>query len=85
MNDKDCKAYIKTESFSKDLKRLIEHDKKAFDEPKGRQSKTISQSILINDFDTLWPKLKKGYSNELSMLAYSKIPHESRLPKHLKK
>ena len=55
---------------------LLEHDKMMFDEPKGWTSRSIAESPLIRNFDSLWSKIKDQYQSELSALAYRPIPDE---------
>lgn len=74
--DAECKFYFDSIDFIIDLTQLIKHDRKAFDEPIGWDKKTISQSPLIKEFDTIWKNVKATYTRELSDLAYSETPNE---------
>jgi hypothetical protein len=76
LNDHDCKAYFDSEDFLKDITDIIVQDRTAFDEPVGWEQKTISQSPLIIDFDSIWYNIKATYTKELSILAFSEIPNE---------
>ncbi len=84
LNDKECNTYMQSGNFLDDLKALIEHDQKQFDEPKGWHQKTIEDSPLLTNFDVLWDTLKLTYSKELSMLAYTTIPKEQEIAQSFK-
>jgi hypothetical protein len=75
-DDSECVKYIQSADFPKDLSELFAHDQREFDEPHGWQSKTIAESPLISDFPVLWNALRSTYQNELTNLAFSKIPGE---------
>ncbi|KUK56911.1 MAG: hypothetical protein XD81_1804 [Bacteroidetes bacterium 38_7] len=75
-NDKDCIQYIQSDIFKQQFLTLLEHDKKIFDEPKGWGNRSISESPLIVNFNSVWNKLKDQYQSELSALAYRPIPDE---------
>ena len=75
-NDKDCIQYIQSDIFKQQFQTLLEHDKELFNEPTGWGSKSITESPLILNFDSLWTKLKELYQSELSALAYRPIPDE---------
>jgi predicted nucleotidyltransferase component of viral defense system len=75
-NDGDCIQYIQSDTFKQQFQTLLEHDKELFDEPGGWGSKSITESPLILNFDSLWTKLKELYQSELSALAYRPIPDE---------
>ena len=76
LNDNECKSYFDSEDFIKDITEIIKHDRTAFDEPPGWGQKSISDSPLIKDFDTLWKSIKVTYTRELANLAFSEIPDE---------
>ena len=78
-NDKECKEYIHSNDFLEEFNKILEHDRKAFNEPEGWNKKEIKASPIINDFDNLWEKLKQRYLNELSVLAFTEIPSESEI------
>jgi hypothetical protein len=75
-NDDECAKYIQSADFHKDVSELFAHDQREFDDPQGWQSKTIAESPLISDFPALWSALRSTYQNELTNLAFSKIPNE---------
>jgi hypothetical protein len=52
-----------------------------FEEPKGWQHKSITESPLISDFGNVWRQLKEKYQTELSALAYRPIPDEGDIAK----
>jgi hypothetical protein len=79
VNDTECAEYIQSAEFKKDLSELFAHDQSEFDAPKGWQTKTIAESLLITDFPALWEKLKTVYQSELATLAFAEIPEESEI------
>lgn len=74
--DDDCIQSIESDIFKQQFLTLFELDKKMFDEPMGWANRSISESPLIRNFDSLWSKLKEQYQSELSALAYRPIPDE---------
>jgi len=83
-NSKECSAYLRTEQFKADFSSILEHDRKAFDEPIGWNKKVVTESPLLTNFDDLWTTLKSVYSKELSMLAYTTIPEEQEIAQSFK-
>ncbi|MCP4553362.1 MAG: nucleotidyl transferase AbiEii/AbiGii toxin family protein, partial [Bacteroidetes bacterium] len=43
-NNKQCSAYLRTEQFKSDFNSILEHDRKAFDEPTGWNKKAVTES-----------------------------------------
>jgi len=80
-SDSECATYIQSKDFQKDLSELLIHDQQEFDRPKGWQTKTVSDSPLVKDFPALWVGLRSIYRNELTPLAFSKIPDEKEVEK----
>jgi predicted nucleotidyltransferase component of viral defense system len=80
-NNAECAKYINSTDFKKDFVELYAHDQEMFTEPDKWVGKTVEQSPLINDFPTMWEKLKETYRNELSQLAFSQIPEEKEVAK----
>ncbi len=76
MQDEVCNKHVNSEQFSVAFKKVIEHDRKQFDEPIGWNEKKTIESPLIKDFDSIWASLKSTYTNELSLLAFTDIPEE---------
>ena len=74
--DDDCIQSIESDIFKQQFLTLLEHDKIMFDEPTGWTNRSIAESPLIHNFDSLWSKLKNQYQSELSALAYRPIPDE---------
>ena len=74
--DDDCIKCIQSDTFKQQFFALLEHDKELFDEPKGWGAKSIGESPLIINFDSLWKIIKGQYQSELSALAYRSIPDE---------
>lgn len=85
MGDKQCSEFIKSASFKKQFKEILNHDKEMFDEPVGWQTKSIAESPLINDFENVWKAVKSIYRTELSALAFTEIPEEKEVAKQFKK
>lgn len=81
MNDSECIEFIKSTDFEKRFHEILEHDKELFDEPENWQSKQLTDSPLISDFQNIWQKLKETYKTELSALAFSEIPDEKEVSK----
>ena len=50
-----------------------------FDEPTGWQIKSVAESPLVSDFDSIWKQLKETYKTELTALAYTPIPDEKKV------
>ncbi len=78
-NDDECIQSIQSNSFKQQFYTLLEHDKELFDEPPGWNKKTVTESPLILNFDSVWSKIKVNYQSELSALAYSPIPDEKEI------
>jgi len=74
--DVECRNYIESPDFFTEFINVLKHDQEVFDDPPGWKNKKPDQSPLINDFASIWQKLKLFYSKELSMLAFSEVPHE---------
>lgn len=72
--DKECKKQIEHYNFKNQISVLFESDKRVFSMPEGWINKSISDSILITDFENIWEKLSNRYSSELSILSYKNIP-----------
>ena len=60
------------------------YDQQQFNEPLGWKMKSIQDSPLIEDFDSIWEKLKTTYINELSILAHAEIPNEKNVAQSFK-
>lgn len=80
-NNPDCAQYLSSPDFKKDFNELYVHDQEMFAEPTNWVGKTIDQSPLMSDFPVLWAKLKDTYNTELSQLAFSEIPEDSKVAK----
>jgi len=74
--DEECAKYLQSFEFQKNLSELLIRDQQEFDEPQDWQTKAIKYSPLITDFPNLWTNLRSIYQNELTPLAFSKIPSE---------
>lgn len=78
-NDTECAEYIQSGTFKTDFEELLIHDQETFEEPIGWQSKIITDSPLITDFIGIWTVARNTYQNELTVLAFSKIPDEKEI------
>jgi predicted nucleotidyltransferase component of viral defense system len=85
MQDADCADFVSSNAFKEQFDFILQHDREMFDEPEGWQTKLLSESALINDFENIWNQLKEKYKTELSALAYRQIPKESDVAKCFKK
>lgn len=85
MNDSECIEFVNSDLFKKKFDTLLEYDRKIFKEPKNWQTKTVSESPLVNDFLSLWKELKEKYQMELTALAYGPIPDEKEVAKFFEK
>lgn len=75
LQEKECIEYLKGD-FSKDLKQLIDHDKREFSRPPKWRNSDLSSSPLVSDFGSVWKELVPTYKSVLSALAFRKIPDE---------
>ena len=80
-NHTECAEFIKSAEFKKQFDIILKHDREMFEEPKGWQSKSITESPLITNFESIWKQLKEKYQTELSALAYRPIPNEQDVAK----
>jgi hypothetical protein len=80
-NNPECAKYINSTNFKNDFEELYANDQEMFAEPENWVGKTMEQSPLVNDFQTMWEKLKETYRNELSQLAFTQIPDEKDVAK----
>jgi predicted nucleotidyltransferase component of viral defense system len=81
MKNAECIDFVASASFKKQFDTILQHDREMFDDPTGWQTKSISESPLVNDFSSLWKQLKEKYQTELSALAYRPIPDEKDVAK----
>ena len=82
MNNPECAEFVASDSFKKQFDTILQHDRAMFEEPKGWQTKMVSESLLFNNFPTIWKQLKEKYQTELSALAYRPIPDEENVAKY---
>jgi predicted nucleotidyltransferase component of viral defense system len=85
MNDAECITYMKSNDFKEQFNKILEHDREMFDEPAGWKVKSVAESPLITDFEKIWSQLKDIYKSELSALAYTTIPDETKVAEHFNK
>lgn len=81
MKNAECIEFVASDSFKKKFDAIMQHDREMFEEPKGWQAKSISESPLVTDFSSIWKQLKEKYQTELSALAYRPIPNENDVAK----
>lgn len=79
MKDEECAAFIKSDKFKQQFNQILNHDKELFDEPRGWQTKSVSESLLVSDFENIWKQLKSKYKTELAALAYTSVPDEKKV------
>lgn len=77
MKNPECIEFVASDSFKEQFDAILQHDRELFEEPKGWQTKAISESPLVNDFANVWSQIKTKYRSELSALAYRPIPNEN--------
>lgn len=76
MKGPECVEFVASSSFKERFDAILKHDKEMFEEPTGWQNKLIAESLLVNNFSSIWKQLKEKYEAELSALAYRPIPDE---------
>lgn len=81
MKHPECIAFVASNSFKKQFETILQHDRELFDEPKGWETKVISESPLVSDFPALWKQINEKYKTELTALAYRPIPNENEVAK----
>ena len=81
MKDKDCAAYIRSIKFRKQFNEMLKHDRELFDDPTGWQKKSVKDSPLISNFESIWTQVKPKYITEMSAFAYNQIPDEHLIAK----
>ena len=74
LQNADCRAYLESEAFMSDFGRLLAEDQARFVEPAGWQLRTLAESPLVTDFESVWESLRPVYERELSDLAYRPLP-----------
>lgn len=79
LSDSECLSFVQSDDFKLQFDNLIQHDKEAFDIPPGWSSKSLCESVLVSDFDSIWKEIKDIYTKELSSLAFSDIPKEEQV------
>jgi hypothetical protein len=81
MNDAGCVAFVKSGKFKEQFDEILQHDKDLFVEPSGWKNKSVAESPLLKDFETIWKQLKVKCQTELSALACRTIPDEESVAK----
>ena len=81
MKHPECITFVASDSFKKQFETILQHDRELFDEPKGWQTKSVSESPLVSNFPTLWKQINEKYKTELTALAYRPIPDENDVAK----
>lgn len=84
VNDSDCRTHLGSCEFIENFTSLIEHDRVMFAKPDRWQTRSISDSPLLKDFDAVWRTLSQRYSLELPSLAYSTIPVPEEIAESMK-
>ena len=81
MNNPECIKFVASDLFKIKFNAILQHDSVIFEEPHGWQSKLVSESPLVTDFESIWNQLKEKYQTEISALAYRPIPDEKVIAK----
>lgn len=76
LQDEACNKYVNSDEFKSQFRKVLSHDQQQFDDPSGWNKKSIQDSPLVKEFNSIWEKLKSTYTNELSMFAFTDIPDE---------
>lgn len=75
MNDVEVRDYILSDTFTDDFTSLLNHDRMMFFNPDNWNERPLDESPLFGNMENLWRNpLSRIYSNELSSLAYRRIP-----------
>lgn len=69
--DASCQSYLLSQQFRDDLLDLYQHDQQEFSQPESWQGKTIRESPLFTQIETIWQRLTPTYNTELPELAYT--------------
>lgn len=86
MQEADCVAYIRSQTFREDLAELLKHDREEFEKPYGWKEKSIASSILVSDFTSFWESvLMQAYNRELPNIAYKEVPAPETVAESFKK
>lgn len=72
--DTDCRQYIESDTFLRDFRMLLQHDREQFCKPDGWQNNPLSDSPLVRDWHNTWHALQPTYLRELPDLSYRNIP-----------
>ncbi len=81
MKNRECIEYVASDSFKQQFDTILLHDKAKFEQPHGWQNKSVNESTLVTNFETIWKQLKGKYQTELSALAFRPIPNEKDVAK----
>lgn len=76
IKDKDCKLYIESPEFVKNINEIWLHDQESFNEPEKWKGKTIKDSILYTNTLENWDKVREVYRKELQIFAFKPIPDD---------
>lgn len=81
MKNSECTEFVASNEFKNQFDTILQHDRAMFEEPQGWQSKSVAESPLITNFESVWKQLKEKYQTELTALAYRPIPNEQDVAK----
>lgn len=76
LKDKDCKLYIESPEFVRNINEIWLHDQASFNEPEKWKGKTIIDSILYTNTLEIWDRVKEVYRKELSIFSFKPIPDD---------
>lgn len=66
--------FVTSGGFVREFIKVYAHDQLIFEEPLGWNDLAWSESVLFQNFDAVWARLRFRYESELSGLAFSEIP-----------
>jgi predicted nucleotidyltransferase component of viral defense system len=81
MKNRECEEYSASDSFKRQFESILFHDRVIFEEPHGWKNKSVNESPLVTNFESIWEQLKGKYKTELSALAFRPIPNEKDVAK----
>ena len=75
LEEEEIRLYTQQNAFLLDIQRLIQHDQQIFTTPpQWQQLKSLKESPLLANFETIWKQLHNVYIQNLSIIAYREIP-----------
>lgn len=84
LKDDECRDYILSYESWQEFEQLFKSDQERFQEPSGWQNKSIGDSPLVANFESLWGELAETYRGELPDLSYYDIPKADEIAESFK-